>query len=187
MIATTLGWCPCHVFGLVEDRKAKATQFLRDKQPSMNFPGWWYLNRRKLIHMLYPFYPLWSKFLNKGKMQQVPPRLASHTDPVWAAGLHGLHRAAATLLNTSFWLERSWPVPTKGDSIPRSGIIPLPCDHVALRRQKDPVPCFYRESAFPGLSAPSCTLAWLSKREKTSSAPSNWFWTRSGSYQEQNK
>ena len=80
-------------------------------------------------------------------------------------------QAAATLLDTSFWLERSWPVPTKKDSIPRSRIVTLPCGHIALCRQEAPVPCFYRESAFPGLSAPSCTLAWLSKRTKTSSAP----------------
>ena len=99
-------------------------------------------------------------------MEWVPPRLAPHAEPAWAAGLPKLHRAAATLLETSFWLERSWPVPTKKDSIPRSRIVTLPCGHIALCRQEAPVPCFYRESAFPGLSAPSCTLAWLSKRKK---------------------
>lgn len=79
IIANTLGSscylhgsCPCHVFGLVEDNKARAVQFFEDTESSMNFPRWWYLNGRKLTCMLYPS---WCKFLNKVKMESVPPQV----------------------------------------------------------------------------------------------------------------
>lgn len=58
----------------------------------MKFPGLWYLNERKLIFILYLSR---SKFLKKGKMEWVPPRLVPHIEPPQAAGLPGLHRAAS--------------------------------------------------------------------------------------------
>lgn len=89
MIASTMGfshylhsWCLCHVSGFAEISKARAAHFLRNRVfhelYKMMLSEW----KKTHMHALF-----WTKFLSKGQMEQVPPKLVPHTGPAWATGL----------------------------------------------------------------------------------------------------
>ena len=154
MIANTLGssrylhgWCPCHIFGLVKNSKPRAAQFLRDTV----------LHEISKMVVFEWKKPSYTRFVPPGAISSIKWKW-SRCHQGWCLtesqpGLHGFpgcRGLQATLLDTSFWLKRSWPVSAKRDSLRRSRMVTLPCGHIDLCCQEAPVPCFHRGSVLPG-------------------------------------